>query len=139
LTCMARWSRSCSPECSSRVCPRYTDHADCEVLTMAGERADEALTAIRRAFQRHYQAAHPRAKIDLYRHSKEVVRVRIIDPEFTQMSFRDRRDHVESFLESVPSHFGSFTDHRNLLLLTPEEAASSFATVQSRPRLHQGS
>ena len=77
---------------------------------------------------RPYEAQHPRAEIDLYRHTPISVRVRIIDPDFA------KRGRVERH-ESIWRCFDPLGDDivgqiRSLVLITPREAARSGSNFQ---------
>jgi hypothetical protein len=88
---------------------------------------DEGLENIL-AVMRDYEADHPRAQIDLYRHSPVSVRLRITNPEFAGHGKPDRSDQVWRYLERMPEELQS--DIGTVLLLTPDETKSSFANFE---------
>ena len=75
-----------------------------------------------------YGKAHPKAKIDLYRHSSVSVRVRIVDISFEGKSRTQREDEIWPLLERLPEEV--VAELSLLLLLTPKEARKSFANVE---------
>ena len=62
---------------------------------------DNALLSVKQALQ-GYQAAHPTAKIDLYRQNSFAVRIRVIDPGFSGLEKSDRHSRVWQALEGLP-------------------------------------
>jgi hypothetical protein len=77
---------------------------------------------------RDYEAEHPDAQIDVYRHSPVSVRLRIIDPEFARRGKPDRSDQVWRYLERMPEEVQS--DISTVLLLAPDETQTSFANFE---------
>lgn len=76
----------------------------------------------------HYQAIHPRARIDVRRHDDYFVNIRVISPDFRKVSPPDRHDEVWGYLKRLPR---STLNHLGLLvLLTPREVSSSGANVE---------
>ena len=73
-----------------------------------------------------YQQAHARAKIDVYRHSKFSLRIRVIDPDFRGLSLAERDDPLWELLGQLPDDVKY--DISTLLLLTPQECQTSLAT-----------
>jgi len=74
-----------------------------------------------------YLAAHPKARVEMYRRGKFILRIRIIDPDFGGMDRFERDDLVWSYLDQIP---GDITqDITMLLLLTPDETSDSFANL----------
>lgn len=72
-----------------------------------------------------YRRAHPKAKIDAYRHSPGSLRIRIIDPDFQGVDWGDREHEVWPLLEKLPEDVQA--DITFLLLLTPVEKKTSWA------------
>jgi len=71
-----------------------------------------------------YLSAHPKARLEMYRRGKFILRIRIIDPDFAGMDRIERDNLIWSYLDQVP---GDITqDITMLLLLTPAEASESF-------------
>ena len=77
---------------------------------------------------RKYEQKHPRAEIDLYRQNRVSVRVRIIDPDFAGRGKPDRHDDVWRYLDTLADE--TVADISTLILLTPEETATSFANLE---------
>jgi stress-induced morphogen len=75
-----------------------------------------------------YQAQHPRAEIEAYRQNTVSIRVRIIDPDFAQVSRADRHDVVWKLLDELPEEIQS--DLSTILLLTPDEKQKSLANLE---------
>ena len=75
-----------------------------------------------------YEADHPHAKIDFYRQNSVSVRVRIIDPDFVGYGRPQRSQQAWRYLEKLPDDVQS--DISTVLLLTPDEAKSSFANLE---------
>ena len=74
-----------------------------------------------------YEAQHPGAEAALYRHNSASIRVRVIDSTFEGLSIGERSKLVWPILRSLPEEVRS--EITVLLLLTPEEAPSSFANA----------
>ena len=89
--------------------------------------SDESLKAMKRVLAK-YLAAHPRAEIEAYRQNSAALRVRIIDPDFANSSKLDRHDNVWAILEELPEEV--LSQLSLLLLLTPKERKTSFASVE---------
>ncbi len=75
-----------------------------------------------------YEADHPQAQIDVYRQNSVSVRVRIVDPDFQGQSRPHRSDKVWEYLDTVPDE--PVADISTVLLLTPDETATSFAYME---------
>ncbi|NLY00973.1 MAG: hypothetical protein GXY83_33200 [Rhodopirellula sp.] len=88
---------------------------------------DKALDAVADALA-GYDTQHPHAKITVYRQNSVSVRVRIVDPEFAEVSKADRHDAVWRHFENLPEEVQSQISL--LLLLSPDETGISFANVE---------
>jgi stress-induced morphogen len=86
--------------------------------------ADGSVTRVLDTLAR-YEAAHPRAEIEVYRRNSASVRIRIIDPDFAGMDRAARHNHVWDLLDELPEDVQSQISV--LLLLTPEETGKSLA------------
>ncbi|MDX1945348.1 MAG: hypothetical protein SFU86_08065 [Pirellulaceae bacterium] len=75
-----------------------------------------------------YARSHPTASIEAYRQNDVSIRIRIISPEFQRQSRVDREDEVWSILDKLPAE--TTAEISLLLLLTPAEAANSFASEE---------
>lgn len=73
-----------------------------------------------------YQAKHPHARIECYRSDPASIRVRIIDPSFEGVDRVTRHEDVWRWLERLPEPTQSHLSW--LILVTPEEAKTSFAS-----------
>lgn len=73
-----------------------------------------------------YRAKHPRAKIECYRSDPASIRVRIIDPSFEGVDRVTRHEDVWRWLDKLPEPTQSHLSW--LILVTPEEAKTSFAS-----------
>lgn len=74
---------------------------------------------------KQYEAAHPQAEIEAYRHSSVSVRIRVINPEFRDQSRAEREDELWELFSRLPEEVTS--DITVLILLTPEEKEKSIA------------
>jgi hypothetical protein len=74
-----------------------------------------------------YKMLHPEAQIESYRQNSGSIRIRIIDPEFLKLDKALRHDQIWELLEQLPEDIQS--QITVLLLLTPEEAKTSFANM----------
>jgi hypothetical protein len=77
---------------------------------------------------KQYQAEHPKAVVDVQRQNSVAVRIRIIDPDFAPKDRVDRDEELWKLLETLPLEVMS--DITMLLLLTPKEAKTSFASME---------
>ena len=91
------------------------------------EHPDEVLMQIVQALKK-YNAAHPRAKIDVYRHSSVSVRIRVVSSEFKGMGWAEREDDLWPILEELPEEV--MAEISLLLMFTPDEAKKSFANME---------
>ena len=74
-----------------------------------------------------YKAAHPSAEIRSYRQNSASIRIRITDPELQGFDRVTRDDMIWELLSRLPDDVQS--QITVLLLLTPEEAETSFANM----------
>jgi len=88
---------------------------------------DEGLQAVVAAME-SYQVQHPGSVVETYRHGQYVVRIRVINPGFRGMTKSERHRAVWPFLKDLPEEVVS--DISTLILLTPEEVKSSFASFE---------
>jgi hypothetical protein len=77
---------------------------------------------------KQYDQAHPHAEIEAYRHNSVSVRVRILNPDFAEMSRAQREEEVWAVLDSLPAE--TIAELSLLLLLTPVEARRSLASLE---------
>jgi len=75
-----------------------------------------------------YAKRHASAEIEAYRQNSVSVRVRILNPAFAGLSRADREEEVWSVLDKLPAE--AVSEISLLLLLTPDEARSSFASIE---------
>lgn len=95
-------------------------------ITVRGS-SDSVLDAIRDSLK-GFQTDHPNAKIEIYRQNSVAVRLRIIDPDWKRLSKSERHQVVWRELENLPEE--DLFHLSTILLLTPEEAKSSFANME---------
>ena len=76
----------------------------------------------------NYQNDHPQAEIDLYRHGKYSVRVRIADPGFAGLNKSQRHRLAWPYVTAIPEE--TLSDLSSFLLLTPDEKSNSFASFE---------
>jgi hypothetical protein len=96
-------------------------------ITLRTKRPDQTLKQIVDALK-EYDAEHPQAKIEAYRQNAVSVRIRVIDPGFEGKSRAEREEELWAVLEQLPDDVTA--EISLLLLLTPEEAKTSFANVE---------
>lgn len=75
-----------------------------------------------------YQAAHANAQIDVRRRHEVSIHIRVIDPDFRGMRRVAREDRFWPLLHQLP--YETLADITILLLLTPEETATSLANME---------
>ncbi len=75
-----------------------------------------------------YSAAHPRARIEVYRQNSVSVRIRILAAEFEGMSRAQREDELWNLFQQLPEEVAA--EISLLLLLTPQEAKNSIANFE---------
>ena len=88
---------------------------------------DDALEAVAVALT-SFDNTHPNAKISTYRQNSVSIRIRIVDESFNGISRGDRHDLIWEILEIMPEEY--LCDVTLLILLTPEETATSFANME---------
>ncbi|HEX5270261.1 MAG TPA: hypothetical protein VFW33_07240 [Gemmataceae bacterium] len=77
---------------------------------------------------REYDKAHPKAEIEAYRQNSVSVRIRILSSEFAGKSRAEREAGVWPVLNNLPED--TLAEISLLLLLTPDEAKNSFASLE---------
>jgi hypothetical protein len=97
------------------------------VVKLRTEHPDEVLKQIVQALKK-YNAAHPRAKIEVYRTNNVPVRVRVIASEFKGIGRAEREDDMWPILEELPEEV--MQEISLLLMFTPDEAKKSFANME---------
>ena len=90
-------------------------------------RSDDYLNAVMQSLKK-YEAQHPRAEIAGYRQNSVSIRIRIVDPDFANVSKTDRHNAVWRVLDELPEEIQSHLS--TILLLTPEEKKMSFANCE---------
>lgn len=85
-------------------------------------------SAIRHALEEQFKASHPQSEIQVKRQNSVSIRIRIIDPSFAGMDLVDRDREIWRMLETLPARVQS--QITMVLLLTPDEAADSFANLE---------
>jgi len=75
-----------------------------------------------------YKQAHPNAQIEVHRKHDVSLRIRMIDPDFRGIDWIDRESEVWKILEKLPDEV--FLNITMLLLLTPEETQTSWASME---------
>ena len=75
-----------------------------------------------------YQAAHPSAQIDVRRRHGVFTGIRVIDPDFSGITWVDREEKIWPLLQQLPGEI--FGDISMALLLTPEEAPTFGANIE---------
>src|SRR3954447_14774174 len=91
------------------------------------KRPDPVLRDIVKAL-REYDEAHPHAEIEAYRQNSVSVRIRILNPEYAGKSRAQREEEVWAVLDDLPEDV--LAEISLLLLLTPAEAGTSFASAE---------
>jgi stress-induced morphogen len=87
---------------------------------------DAEVQAIYEVLKRH-ERSHPKAQIRSYRQNSGSIRIRVIDPDFEKLDKALRHDQIWELLEQLPEDIQS--QITVVLLLTPEEAKTSFANM----------
>lgn len=88
---------------------------------------DDELRAIVAVLQK-YLDRHPGSVVETYRHGRYLVRIRIINPGFKGTTKSERHRSVWSYLEELPEEV--LSDVSTLILVTPDELAKSFASME---------
>ena len=97
------------------------------VIKLRTKRPDPVLRKIVTALK-EYDAAHPDAEIEAYRHSSVSVRIRILDAGFAGKSRAEREDEIWDMLAKLPESV--VAEISLLLLFTPKEARKSMANLE---------
>jgi hypothetical protein len=97
------------------------------VIKLRVKRPDPILRKIIDALG-EYDKAHPQAKIEAYRQNAVSVRIRVLNAEFAGRSRAQREEEIWPFLNKLPEE--TLAEISLLLLLTPDEAKSSFASSE---------
>lgn len=91
--------------------------------------ADPLVERILDILNEEYVKAHPKARIDAYRFGTELIRIRIIDPDFAKKRFEDRGQAIWDILQSRLD-----LEAKNrislLLALAPSEVRQSQANLE---------
>ena len=96
-------------------------------IKLRTKRPDALLRQIVKALET-YQASHPHADIEVYRHNTVSVRIRVIDPDFENQALDDRDEDIWGVLDPLPEDV--VAEISLLLTLTPAEAEKSFASME---------
>jgi hypothetical protein len=96
-------------------------------VKVRAKRPDKVLKQIVQALEA-YAEEHPAAEIETYRQNSVSVRVRVIDPAFAGQSRSRREVELWRILEQLPQDV--LADVSLLLLLTPDEAKTSWANLE---------
>lgn len=94
-------------------------------IKLRTKRPDGVLKQIIKALKQ-YDAAHPKAQIELYRPNSASVRIRVINPEFKDQSRTEREEELWQLFNRLPEEVTS--DIIGLILLTPQEKKKSLAS-----------
>jgi hypothetical protein len=97
------------------------------VVKLRTKRPDPILRQIVEALK-EYDKAHPAAQIETYRQNAVSVRIRVIDPDFAGLGRAEREEELWTLFNRLPEDV--VAEISLLLLLTPEEAKSSFANME---------
>lgn len=89
-------------------------------------KSDSALEAIVKSLAK-YETAHPRAEIMAYRQNSASIRIRVVDPDFANVSRSDRHDAVWGYLEGLSEDV--LSQISVLLALTPDERPISIGSL----------
>lgn len=88
--------------------------------------ADDGLRQVVGALDR-FDADHGPSSVEVYRHGRYVIRVRVVGEVFRGRSLADRHQLVWQYLNDLPEE--TLSDVSVLLLLTPDERGT-FASVE---------
>lgn len=88
--------------------------------------SDDDVEVIRELLE-GYKALHRSAEVECYRQNSASLRIRIIDPDFQGSDRMSRDDSLWKRLGRLPDEVQS--QITMLLLLTPDEAETSFANM----------
>jgi stress-induced morphogen len=96
--------------------------------TMKEFPADPQVVQIGDHLEQRYQSAHPKASITVKRSNAVCIRVRILDPDFAAIPSLKRHHVVWDILDELPDDTANQISL--MVLLTPQEAKSSFANLE---------
>jgi stress-induced morphogen len=85
------------------------------------------LKAIQKALKPYFDQ-HPRARLDMYRRDKFILRMRIIDPDFDGMTQEQRDDLIWDMLYKN-LHEDLLQELSMVLLLSPREVKESMVNI----------
>lgn len=91
-------------------------------------KTDSDTEAVEELLREKYASAHPQAQVTVYRYNPVSIRIRVIDPDFHDLSRADREDIVWKILEKLPEEVVS--DISVCLLITPDEKADSLMNFE---------
>ena len=92
-----------------------------------GKTTDPVVETILRVLDR-YKLDHPRARVDAYRSNPASIRLRIVDPDFGEMSRTQRDDLIWTYLDALDDE--TVAEINLLILLAPEETKKSPANLE---------
>jgi hypothetical protein len=96
-------------------------------IKLRTKRPDPVMKQIVEALKR-YDNGHPRAATEVYRQNSVSVRIRVINPDFANLTRAQREEELWKVLNQLPEEVAA--EVSLLLLLTPEEAKKSFANFE---------
>lgn len=132
---LLEWLKLIQSDAPEDFSTRPDDRLGWKTAGPKSDQHDPQVSTIEDLLDRAYKTQHPKAEIDVRRSSPYSIRVRIIDPDFRGMSLVDRDDRLRIVLRELPEEVQ--VNMTMLLLLTPEEAKTSFANLEfeepSRP------
>ncbi len=96
-------------------------------VTIPRGKTDPVVDAIRHSLN-EFQLDHPLSHIELYRQNSVSVRIKIVDSGFHGQSRSQRSRYAWSYFAKLPEEIQN--DISTVLLLTPDEAKTSFANVE---------
>ena len=91
-----------------------------------GMKKDRDIACIEDLLRAHFPDYPPQYPPRAYRLSPAAIRIRVVSPSFRGIDSLDRDDLVVPILKNNLAH-ETWLDVMNILLLTPEEVAESFA------------
>jgi hypothetical protein len=94
---------------------------------VAEKKRGDSIEIIRAALG-EYGKEHPKAIIQVKRQNPVAVRIRIVDPDFSDIDLADRERTVWKILDKLPARVRS--DITFLLLITPQEKHESLASFE---------
>jgi hypothetical protein len=96
-------------------------------IKLRTKRPDPYLKQIIKALE-PYDKAHPKAVVEAYRHNSVSIRIRISNGDFKGQSWSKREEEVWAAFDQLPEDV--VAEISVLLLLTPDEAKKSFASME---------